>query len=452
MIFGTDGVRDIGGKGLLSADSVDRLGSAITSHMAREGCDAGRVLIARDTRLTGPEIEEIITGALHRAGCSTLHAGVLPTPAVSVLLAQGVADLGIVISASHNPPEFNGIKLIAPDGSKLTVEQEKEISADYAAQVGCPSRQDGIDDDPSLGDRYLDSLMGSFPPGGFLQGLSLVLDCARGAGCGWAPEAFRRAGAEVTELHAKPDGARINVGCGSLNPEILGQEVVRTGANLGIALDGDADRALLVDEAGGLVDGDDVIVIWAEALLERGDLEPAVVALTTLSNGGVEQYLRRNGIEVIRTEVGDRAVAVALRESGGLLGGEPSGHIIYHGEAATGDGIRTGLSIAQRIQETGRTLSDLRSGIVRFPQEQRALKIIARPPIEELEHLPSAMEEAEQALLEGGGRILVRYSGTELLLRILVEARTAEEVRRWGDHIENSARMESMLGIDPRVS
>ena len=319
--------------------------------------------MARDTRLTGPEIESVIAGALRRSGCSTVHAGELPTPAVSVLLAQGSADLGIVISASHNPPEFNGIKLISSDGSKLTEDQERLISEDHSRMVGSPSPLQEIDVDPALGVEYLETLLKSFPPGQFLAGISLVLDCACGAGCGWAPEAFRRAGAQVSVLHEQPDGARINVGCGSLHPEILGKEVLRTGADLGIALDGDADRALLVDEHGDLVDGDDVIVIWARALLDSGSLEPPVVALTMLSNVGIEEHLGRHGIEVIRTPVGDRAVAAALRESGGLLGGEPSGHIIHSSEAATGDGIRTGLSIAHRIKESGRSLADLRSGL-----------------------------------------------------------------------------------------
>jgi phosphoglucosamine mutase len=451
VIFGTDGVRGIGGEGLLSPDSLDRLGSAIALHMGRQGCRGGTVLVARDTRLTGPELEKVISSSLHRAGCQTLHAGVLPTPAVSVLLAQGRADLGIVISASHNPPEFNGIKLISSDGSKLTEAQERTISEEHALQVGTPSSEIEIEIDSALRNEYLELLLGSFPPGKFLQGLSLVLDCACGAGSGLAPEVFRRAGAEVTVLHDEPDGARINVDCGSLHPETLGAEVVRNGAQLGIALDGDADRALLVDEVGDLVDGDDVIVIWARALQESGQLEPAVVALTTLSNVGVEEYLNQRGISVIRTDVGDRAVAAALRESGGLLGGEPSGHIIHHSEAATGDGIRTGLSIALRIMESSRSLSDLRAGIVHFPQEQRTLRIVDRPEIEELLHLSCAIEEARQALGDVG-RIIVRYSGTEPLLRIFVEARNSEDVNRWSDHIESSARMESALGITPEIA
>lgn len=451
MIFGTDGVRGIPGEGLLGDESIDRLGSAIAAHMAREGCASGRVMLGRDTRLTGPEIGKVICGALIRAGCSTVDAGVLPTPAISVLLEQGLADFGIVISASHNPPEFNGIKLISSDGSKLDENQERAISADHSTLIANPTPVKEIDFDQDLAAQYLDRLLQSFPPGQFLEGISLVLDCACGAGCGLAPEAFRRAGAEVSVLHGQPDGARINVGCGSLHPEILGAEVSRTGADLGVALDGDADRALLVDEVGELVDGDDMMVIWSRALLESGKLEPPVVALTMLSNVGIEEHLGQHGIEVIRTPVGDRAVAAALRESGGLLGGEPSGHIIHRSEAATGDGIRTGLSIAHRIKESGRTLSDLRSGIVRFPQEQRTLKIGDRPDMEELEYLSSAMDEARLAL-GTNGRILVRYSGTEPILRILVEARSAEDVRRWADHIEDSAKMEVALAVDPRVS
>ena len=236
------------------------------------------------------------------------------------------------------------------------------------------------------------------------------------------------------------------MGCGSLHPEFLGEEVKRTNSVLGIAFDGDADRALFSDELGQYVDGDDVIVIWARALLEQGLLDPAIVALTVMSNVGVEDCLRRLGIEVVRTVVGDRAVADALRESGGTLGGEPSGHIIHHSEAATGDGIRTGLAIARCIVDAGEPLSRLCDGITRFPQEQKTLRIQHRPPLDELQHLAEAMIEA-RAALGSGGRILVRYSGTESLLRILVEAKKEADASFWIDRIEQSAMQEASLGI-----
>ena len=446
MIFGTDGVRDIGGEGLLSPDSVDRLGQAIAGHLTRTGYSAGRVLMARDTRTTGPQIEQVLSSALRREGMTTIHAGVLPTPAVSLLVADGVADLGLVISASHNPPEFNGIKILDHSGSKLDTLLEQRISDDYARHTAQPTLSCEIEVDAGLGDRYLDRLMGSFPPGKFLDGLSVVLDCARGAACHWGPEAFGRAGAKVTVVHGVPDGKQINVGCGSLHPEFLGEEVKRTGAALGIAFDGDADRALFCDEMGTHVDGDDVIVIWARAMLEEGLLDPPIVALTVMSNVGVEEYLNRHGVSVVRTAVGDRAVATALKECGGMLGGEPSGHIICPAEAATGDGIRTALSVARRMVDSGRPLSSLYSGILRFPQQQKTLKIQDRPPLEKLSLLTSTMEQAELAL-GSEGRILVRYSGTEPLLRILVEARFEQDARLWIDRLERSAMAEGALGI-----
>jgi len=456
VIFGTDGIRDIGGEGLLSPQSVGLIGRAIAFHLEREGHPRGKIVLAMDTRSTGPEIEKVLTRALDQEGCSTIHGGVLPTPAVSLLLAEGIADLGLVISASHNPPEFNGIKILDSRGAKLSTEQEELISGDYdrfgkdlngthpveAAEQASPE----IVIDESLGDSYVDKLLESFPPGKFLDGLSVVLDCARGAACGWAPEAFRRAGADVTVIHGEPDGARINVGCGSLFPGVLGEQVKQAGASIGIAFDGDADRALFCDENGTHVDGDDVIVIWARAMMEEGSLDPALVALTVMSNVGVEEYLGRHGIAVVRTAVGDRAVAAALEESGGVLGGEPSGHIIHYDQSATGDGIRTGLAVARRVVQSGRLLSGLCEGIPRFPQQQRTLRIQDRPPMEELSILNLTMQEANEALGDEG-RILVRYSGTEPLLRLLVEAKAAEEASRWIELLEDAARREDALGI-----
>ncbi|MEE2857174.1 MAG: phosphoglucosamine mutase [Planctomycetota bacterium] len=446
MIFGTDGVRDIPGTGLLTPDSIDRIGQAVVAHLAREGAPGGSVLVARDTRVTGGEIESLLAGALRRCGCTTIHAGVLPTPAVSLLLMDGVADLGLVISASHNPPEFNGIKILDSSGAKLAEDQEQSISENYDHLEGQPESEQQMEVVEDLGVQYLDRLLSSFPKGPFLAGLKVVLDCARGAACHWGPEAFRRAGADVTVVHGEPDGARINVGCGSLHPEFLGDEVKRTNSVLGIAFDGDADRALFSDETGQYVDGDDVIVIWARSLLEQGLLDPSLVALTVMSNVGVEDCLRRHGIEVVRTGVGDRAVADALRESGGALGGEPSGHIIHHSEAATGDGIRTGLAIARCIVESGQPLSRLCDGITRFPQEQKTLRIQARPPFDDLQHLSEVMTAATTAL-GSSGRILVRYSGTEPLLRILVEAKKELDAKCWIDRIEQAAMREGSLGI-----
>ena len=445
MIFGTDGVRDIGGQGLLSPDSVDRFGTAILLHLQREGLDAPRILIGRDTRESGPEIELQLTRALHRGAAQTLHAGVVPTPALSVLLAAGHADLGLMISASHNPPEFNGIKVLNRSGEKLTKESEGLISADHATAEPLEGDFPQVVDDPEWGKAYLNCLMDSFPEGEFLQGIEVVLDTARGAACHWGPEAFRRAGARVHLLHGEPDGKRINVGCGSLHPKVLADEVRRRKADLGVAFDGDADRALFCDHEGKGLDGDDVIALWALDLKSRGELNPPVVALTVMSNMGVEKYLGSQGVQVLRTPVGDREVATALRESGGVLGGETSGHIIHRSEAATGDGIRTGLSVCRCLADSGKSLAEEGGRFQRFPLEQRTIRIENRPDFESLNLLREAMGEAE-AQLAGAGRLVVRFSGTEPLLRILVEAETEEAAQFWVEKILEAACQEETLG------
>ena len=445
MIFGTDGVRDIGGEGLLSPDSVDRFGSAILQHLQREGISSPRILIGRDTRESGPEIELQLTRSLKRGPVETLHAGVVPTPALSVLLAAGHADLGLMISASHNPPEFNGIKVLDHKGEKLSKESEKRISEDHATALPLSGEFPTLTEDPGWGQIYLNALLDSFPEGDFLKGLEVVLDLARGAACQWAPEAFRRAGAKVHLLHAEPDGTRINVGCGSLHPKVLADEVIHRGADLGVAFDGDADRALFCDHAGRSLDGDDVIALWALDLKSRDELKPEIVALTVMSNMGVEKYLSDHGIEVLRTPVGDREVANALRESGGVLGGETSGHIIHLSEAATGDGIRTGLAVCRCLADSGRTLAEHGDKFQRFPLQQRTLRIENRPEFDSLTILQVALKEAEEQLARNG-RLVVRFSGTEPLLRILVEAVTEDSAHYWVEKILEAACQEESLG------
>lgn len=445
MIFGTDGIRDIGGRGLLSCDSVDRVGTAILRYLQKKGVSQPCVLLGRDTRESGPEIESLLTRSLQRGGVQTLHAGVVPTPAISVLLAQGYADLGLMISASHNPPEFNGIKILDHRGEKLSKEAEKDISVDHAVASPLEGELPEIKEDPQWGQKYINFLLSAFPEGEFLAGLSVVLDTARGAACHWAPEAFRSAGAKVHLLHDDPDGSQINVGCGSLHPEILAEEVLSRGADLGVAFDGDADRALFCDHTGASLDGDDVIALWALNLKARDSLDPPVVALTVMSNMGVEKYLNSNAIQVIRTPVGDREVANALRESGGVLGGETSGHIIHRTEAATGDGIRTGLSVCQCLVESGVRLSDHNGKFQRYPLEQRTVRIENRPEFDSLENLRGAITEAEDQLAEDG-RLVVRFSGTEPLLRILVEAVSEELAHHWVERLLEAAREEESLG------
>ena len=445
MIFGTDGVRDLGGKGLLAAESVDRIGTALVQHLHRQGVTSAKVLIGRDTRVSGPEIEKLLTRALHRGGVETIHAGVLPTPAISVLVADGHADLGLMISASHNPPEFNGIKILDHQGEKLSRSAEVSISADYVNAEALEGDFPNYSEDDIWVERYLDKLLGSFPDEKFLNGFKVVLDTARGAACHLGPELFRRVGAEVFVLNGEPDGANINVGCGSLHPKVLAEEVLRTGADLGVAFDGDADRALFFDHTGASLDGDDVIALWALNLQSKGLLSQSVVALTVMSNMGVEKFLGSHDIRVIRTPVGDREVAAALRETGGVLGGETSGHIIYRSAAATGDGLRTGLSVCQCVVESAEPLAQFTGQFSRFPLEQRTVRIENRPDIETLEILQRTLEEARVALGDEG-RFVVRFSGTEPLLRILVEASSSDIAQHWVEEILHAARREETLG------
>ncbi len=445
MIFGTDGIRDIGGQGLLANESVDRIGTAIVQYLQRRGSSSARVMIGRDTRESGPEIESYIARALQRGGVTTIHAGVVPTPAISVLVAAGHADLGLMISASHNPPEFNGVKILDHCGEKLSFTEEERISSDYASANPLGGGFPQIIEDKKWGHIYLEEVLASFSGEKFLGGLKVVLDAARGAACHWGPEAFRRAGAEVFVLNGEPDGARINMGCGSLHPEVLAEEVRHREADLGVAFDGDADRALFCDHKGTALDGDDIIALWALSLKSKGQLNPAVVALTVMSNMGVERFLGDHGIRVVRTPVGDREVAAALRETGGVLGGETSGHIIHRSEAVTGDGIRTGLSVCQCVVESAQTLSQFCDQFSRYPLEQRTVRIENRPDIESLGILQQTMADAKNSLGDDG-RLVVRFSGTEPLLRILVEASSVETAQHWAEQILEASRQEETLG------
>ena len=449
-IFGTDGIRDRGGEGWLAPAGLTRLAQAIVAFAGRRGHSAPRVLIGRDPRASGPEIEAVLTKAPlasgRAAGPTVLHAGLVPTPAVSLLVEEGIADIGIVISASHNPPEFNGVKLFGPEGRKLTVEEEFAISAD--AFDAKPFDLVALDDvdievDPSLRERYLDRLFADFGGAPFLSGLQIVLDCARGATAGCATEVFRRAGADVHAIHDTPDGERINLGCGSTHPEAIAGAVLAAGADLGIAFDGDGDRAILVDATGQVVDGDEMLTLWALDLAAREELPGKRIAVTVMSNSGMESYLDEQGISLVRTQVGDREVHQAMLEEGLALGGEQSGHII-EGSAATGDGIRTGLALARLVKRSGKTLAELRQPIPRFPQTLIGVEISRKPAFDSLPELRDLLAEAERALA-GHGRVLLRYSGTEPLARILVEGANAAENEEWAERIGRVFREHSVF-------
>jgi len=444
-IFGTDGIRDLGGHGWLAPDKLQRLSRAIVAWGRRCGFESPTVLIGRDPRDSGPEIEQILARALIHYGAGVIDGGMLPTPAVSVLVSAGSADLGIVISASHNPPEFNGLKFFSPDGAKLTVAEEERITADaFAAESpdldleSSAAVESHSDVETALRERYLAELLSSFGEANFLEGLHVVLDSSRGATSLLAAEAFRRAGAEVEAIFCDPDGSQINVQCGSTHPEACAGVVLARRADLGIAFDGDGDRAILIDELGSTVDGDEMLALWALDLLAQGRLPGHRIAVTVMSNSGMESFLEEHGVELVRTKVGDRAVHQAMLDQGLALGGEQSGHLICS-DAATGDGIRTGLQLARLVRNSRQPLSQLRAPIPRFPQTLIGIPVGAKPNLDSIPEICAIVEDAERAL-EGHGRVLLRYSGTEPLARVLVEGRDAEENRQWADRISEVIR------------
>ena len=398
--FGTDGVRGVVGE-TLTADLVERLGKA-----AAAWCDRGRVFVGRDTRRSGPELEEAFAAGIASAGGSAVLAGVLPTPAVALL---GL-DLGAVISASHNPPEYNGVKFFDRDGRKLTDAAEEEIEA----LLDGPAPGGGeIDRVEVAADSYLEHVLERF--GTDLTGLRIGIDCANGAYAGLAPQAFEQLGAEITAVGNEPDGTNINVACGATDLSLLAETVRAGGLDLGIAFDGDGDRMLAVDERGEPVDGDQILAVLALALGVEG------VAVTTMTNLGFHRLMEERGIRVIVTDVGDRYVLEALRRDGLLLGGEQSGHLIWLDGHVTGDGLVAGLLLCNALG--GRTLSEAVAVMPRFPQVMRNLPRAERGALPD--ELLTAVE-AVNAELDGTGRVLVRPSGTEPLVRVLAEAETAQ--------------------------
>jgi phosphoglucosamine mutase len=399
--FGTDGVRGVVGEDL-TPELVERLGRAAT--LWSQG---GRVFVGRDTRGSGPELEEAFARGIVAAGGNAVLAGVLPTPAVALL----ALDLGAVISASHNPPEYNGVKFFDREGRKLTDEAEEEIEALLDAPFeGEPGTIDNVG---VATDSYLEHIVERF--GSDLSGLKVVVDCANGAYTGVAPKAFEQLGAEVTAIGSEPNGTNINVGYGATDLSALQQVVTREGADVGIAFDGDGDRMLAVDARGQVVDGDQIIAIL---MLH---LEVELVAVTVMTNLGLHRLAESHGVRVVTTDVGDRYVLEALYREGGLLGGEQSGHIIYLRDHVTGDGLAAGLLLCGALE--GRTLEAASAQMERFPQAKANLRVASR-------EIPESVKSEVERLnseLNGRGRVLVRPSGTEPVIRILAEAETISE-------------------------
>jgi phosphoglucosamine mutase len=401
--FGTDGVRGVVGE-LLTPELVERLGKASTLWSG-----GGRVFVGRDTRGSGPALEEAFARGVVAAGGDAILAGVLPTPAVALL----ALDLGVVISASHNPPEYNGVKFFDADGRKLTDAAEEEIEALLDAEAPGGGRVDRVG---VATESYLEHVLERF--GSDLGGLRVVVDCANGAYSGLAPRAFSRLGAEVTAIGDEPDGTNINVGCGATDLSALCEAVPELGADLGIAFDGDGDRMLAVDAAGEPVDGDQILAVLA---LHLG---VELVAVTQMTNLGFHRLMEQQGIRVVTTAVGDRYVLEALRAESGVLGGEQSGHIIYLRDHVTGDGLAAGLLLCGALE--GRTLAEAVAVMPSYPQAREDVRVRRK----ELSKAVRWQVERINAELDGSGRVLVRPSGTEPVVRVLVEAENGGDAER----------------------
>ena len=434
-LFGTDGVRGTANTHPMTAEVALSLGQAIAHVFRGSGSGRHRILIGKDTRLSGYMFEDALAAGICSMGVDVIHVGPIPTPALAFLTSDMRCDAGVMITASHNPYQDNGIKFFGRDGFKLPDEIELEIeellSSGRLAQHRAPADEIGratrIDD---VEGRYVVFLKRTFPRDTTLDGIRVVLDCANGAAYKVGPTVLRELGAEVFTLGVSPNGRNINEDCGSLHPQNTVARVREVRADVGIAVDGDADRVMIVDERGEVLDGDVVIALCARHLIDRGALKGGGVVTTVMSNLGLEEELAEKGVRLIRTQVGDRYVVEAMREGGYNLGGEQSGHVIFLDHTTTGDGLMTALQVLAIMAREGVPLSLLAAGFNRYPQAMVNVGVSQKRPLEELPTLQAAIEDVE-AKLDGKGRVLIRYSGTELKARVMVEGRDGAEVHQF---------------------
>jgi phosphoglucosamine mutase len=440
-LFGTDGVRGVAGSEL-TTELARGLGRAAVAVLAEQAELRPVFLVGRDPRDSGVWLEEALVGGIHDAGGDVLRVGVEPTPAIAFLTIDAGADAGVVISASHNPPEYNGIKFFGPDGMKLPDGVEDRIEA-ALADPATQRRGDGSVAELEGGrERYLAHLLGA--AGARLDGMTLVVDCANGAASEVAPELYRRLGANVHAICASPDGANINVDCGALHPEVAGAAVVSLGADAGVSHDGDADRALFVDHEGATIDGDQVLAACAIAMKESGSLPNDAVVTTVMANLGFHRAMMDAGITVSATKVGDRYVLEEMLEEGVAIGGEQSGHLIFRDVATTGDGLLTAVRFLSLAAGTGRTVADLAGVMRRYPQVMENVGVRSLAELDGSTSVWDAVAAAEEELADSG-RVLVRASGTEPLVRVMVEAETEEIARRHAEAIAGEVRKQ--LGV-----
>ncbi len=437
-LFGTDGLRGKAGDFPLDPGSVRLLGRELGKRLS---AGRPRVVVGGDTRESTPRIVADLAAGLTEGGCNVASAGVITTPGVAELVLELGAAAGVAVSASHNPYEDNGIKIFGPDGRKWPDDEEEFLEkrllegrdAAWTAPTPAPP-----DPDPGLIATYVSRLKASVPES--LDGFPVLMDTGNGAAFQIGPRAFHRAGARVTTIHDAPDGRNINLGCGALHPEGMARATRESGASLGVAFDGDADRSIFADETGRILDGDDILWILARDWKARGRLPDGGVVGTVMSNFGLEAALAREGIAFCRSAVGDRNVARMMDETGAVIGGETSGHVLLAPLSPAGDGILTALVLSGTVLASGRRLSELAT-LEKMPQTLRNVRVARRAPIEQAEPIRLAVARAEDAL-HGRGRVFLRYSGTEPLLRILVEGPDAAEVKALADDLETVVRAE----------
>ncbi|MEG6616964.1 phosphoglucosamine mutase [Peptococcaceae bacterium 1198_IL3148] len=429
-LFGTDGVRGVANR-QLTPELAFKLGRAGAYALTDQG-DVPKIVIGRDTRISGDMLEAALVAGICSVGVDVYKVGVMPTPAIAFLTKELGATAGVVISASHNPVEDNGIKFFGPSGYKLSDHIEEQIETmvmqrdvNYPVPVaGELGRVYRISD---AMDRYVKHTCSTINVD--LTGLKIVVDCANGAAYQVAPQVYAQLGAEVIPIYNTPDGVNINADCGSTHPEMLMKKVIEYGADLGLAHDGDADRVLAVDNNGQLVDGDHIMVICAKHLKEKGMLPLDTVVVTVMSNLGLHTALKNSGINVVETKVGDRYVMEKLLATGATLGGEQSGHIIFLDHNTTGDGVATALQLLAVVKETGKPLSELARQMEQYPQLLQNVRVSDKNQVMNSKQLKDAIAEAEQ-YLAGEGRILVRPSGTEPLVRVMAEAKDQAKLQQ----------------------
>jgi phosphoglucosamine mutase len=436
-LFGTDGVRGTAGTYPLDHQTVRRIGAALVRALP---AGTARVLIGRDTRESGEWLERELAHGARACGAEVISAGVVPTPGVAYLTRSSDFTAGVVISASHNPFEDNGIKLFSGGGEKFSEELERHVEA-LVADPGWdvpPGEADAVPGE-ALVRRYLAHVREALPDPGPLAGARIAVDCANGATTSVAPQLFRELGFETTFIGDAPDGRNINLHCGSTHPDALARTVRDGGFRLGVAFDGDGDRAIFVDENGGMVDGDAVMLMCARRLQAEGRLKGQAVVATVMSNIGLELALRESGITLIRCQVGDKYVMEELLKRDLSLGGEQSGHIIFTDYLFTGDGLVTALVVLRVMRDTGRSLADLASDLTTYPQVLVNVRVQRKSDLRQVPAIAGVIDRIESQLADRG-RLLVRYSGTEPLLRIMLEGPDESEIRTWAGEIAEEVK------------